>query len=325
MAKKLKSFFFSVLIIVIFAAAVFYLGWTQIKIKPNHVGIVVSKTGGVSQKVAESGTFSWYWEFLLPTNASLRSFSVLPYQFSKKINGELPSADIFKSYSSLRPDFSYSADISVTIEISKEQIAALCKKNAISDQESLNKFMERKADFLAEATEKKLLRYYLQESAGSSAAPSASFYLDSKNVFADSDFYSQKDTEGIEVTAFSITNQKFPDADLYRLSRKTALSSISKESEKLITSDYYAPSVNNNKGSGDFSNKNGYDNSAGFLNSFDSKTAPETPSVSENENTKKAKTEIKEASAKDSLEDLSDEEKALLFRMLKKYSEAEKE
>ena len=306
MAKKIKSFLFSLIIILLFAAAVFYLGWTQIKIKPNHIGVVVSKTGGVSQKIAESGKFSWYWEFLLPTNATLRSFSVLPYNFSKKISGQLPSADIFRNYSSLRPDFSYSADISITIEITKEQIVALCKKNIISDQESLNQFMEKKASFLVEETEKKLFEYYLGENTSSSA-----YYLDSRNIFADSAFYSQKDAEGIEVTAFSITNQKFPDGDLYRLAKKTAMTSLVKESENIISQSSFL-------------------SSSGSLNKDLLNSAPSTSSMEDVQNSYKSDEKNvsgqEEKTAKE--EDfLSDEEKSFkeFYRMWKKYSEAEKE
>ena len=304
MAKKIKSFLFSLIILLLFAAAVFYLGWTQIKIKPNHIGVVVSKTSGVSQKIAESGKFSWYWEFLLPTNAVLRPFSVLPYNFSKKISGQLPSADIFRNYSSLRPDFSYSADISITIEITKEQIVSLCKKNIISDQESLNQFMDKKASFLVEETEKKLLEYYLTEN------NSSAFYLDSRNIFADSAFYSQKDAEGIEVTAFSITNQKFPDGDLYRLAKKTAMSSLTKESESIVSqSSFLSSSANFNKD---------------YLNAANPASSQEE-AVNSSKDEKKVSGQEEQSTKEDDF--LSEEEKSFkeFYKMWKKYSEAEKE
>lgn len=336
MAKKGRSFLASTIIIFIFALAVFYIGWTQIKIRPNHIGVVVSKTGGVSPKVAESGTFSWYWEFLLPTNAELRLYSVLPYHFTRKITGELPSAETYRAFSSFRPDFSYSADVSITVEISKKGIYELCKKNAISDQASLDHYMEKMADFLTEEALKTLNAHYSDD-----AKPSQTpFYLDSRTVFSNSDFYTQKDFSEIEITEFSITNQHMPDADLYRAAKKSAVTFFSSQNfnSQNYNSQPFGLQNNENQSQNQeyqadlpfnlFSNdekKSGLGNlsNAGSISSasFDKKT--------DSEKTQSTKSDDKKADSKSFSEsELTEEEKTAFrqfLKMFRNYSDTEKE
>ncbi|MGP1495897.1 MAG: hypothetical protein ACTTJG_03745, partial [Treponema sp.] len=122
MTKKGKSF---LVLLLLFSSAVFFLGWTQIRIKPDTIGIVVSRTNGISSNVAESGKFSWHWQFLIPKNAELRSFSVLPYNFKKTVEGFLPSSDVIGTAVHGKPDFSYMVELSVSLSISPEGIIKL--------------------------------------------------------------------------------------------------------------------------------------------------------------------------------------------------------
>ena len=78
--------FICFVILLIFAAFVFFIGWTQIKVKPGTVGVVQSKTGGIDKKPVIPGKFSWHKEFLIPSNAKLNVFDVKPYNGTKTIN-----------------------------------------------------------------------------------------------------------------------------------------------------------------------------------------------------------------------------------------------
>ena len=95
MKKILKNLLACFFIIVIFGSILFYLGWTQIKIPAQGFGILISKTGGVSEKPIKSGVFSWHWEFLIPTNAQLKVFNLEKYSYSKRFSGELSSGDFY--------------------------------------------------------------------------------------------------------------------------------------------------------------------------------------------------------------------------------------
>ena len=86
----MKKFLACVVILAVFTGLVFYTGWTQFKVKPDTIGIVVSKTNGVDEKPVLNGEFSWHWQFLLPTNATLKTFHIKPFMTQKTINGTLP-------------------------------------------------------------------------------------------------------------------------------------------------------------------------------------------------------------------------------------------
>ena len=64
MGKKIRIFFVCFIILVLFSGALFFIGWTQFRVKADTAGVLVSKTGGVNENVIEGGEFSWHWEFL---------------------------------------------------------------------------------------------------------------------------------------------------------------------------------------------------------------------------------------------------------------------
>ena len=93
----MKKFLACVFILAVFTGAVFYVGWTQFRVKPDTIGIVVSKTSGVDEKPVLNGEFAWHWQFLLPTNATLKTFHIKPYSTQKTISGTLPSGEAYAS------------------------------------------------------------------------------------------------------------------------------------------------------------------------------------------------------------------------------------
>ncbi|MGP1457849.1 MAG: hypothetical protein ACTTKL_00855 [Treponema sp.] len=146
MAKAFKTFIACAVIAISFASTLFFIGWTQFKIKAGTVGVVVSKTGGVSPKIAKAGEFSWHWEFLIPTNAELKIFSVKPYDFSETVEGELPTAEILKNAFKDSPDFSYKFDFKITVSIIQDFLPELIQSAVVSDQDSLEKYIHSAAE-----------------------------------------------------------------------------------------------------------------------------------------------------------------------------------
>lgn len=129
--------FICFLILLIFGAFVFFIGWTQIKVKPGNIGVVQSKTGGISSKIIIPGKFSWHKEFLIPTNAQIEKFEYKPYNGSKTITGKRGSGD-----------FSFTFQISLSYE--PELISDLLKDNKISNQEDFESYLEGVASYLAQ-------------------------------------------------------------------------------------------------------------------------------------------------------------------------------
>ena len=129
--------FICFLILLIFGGFVFFLGWTQIKVKPGSIGIVQSKTGGINSKIIIPGKFSWHKEFLIPTNAQIQRFEYKPYNGSKTITG--------KRYS---VDYKFTFQISLSYE--PELIADLLSDNKISNQEDFESYLDGIASYLAQ-------------------------------------------------------------------------------------------------------------------------------------------------------------------------------
>ena len=125
------------LIVLIFVAFLFFVGWTQIKVKPGNIGIVQSKTSGISSKIIIPGKFSWHKEFLIPSNAQIEKFEYKPYNGTKTITGKRASTD-----------FSFTVQISLSYE--PELIADLLKDNKISNQQDFESYLEGVAAYLAQ-------------------------------------------------------------------------------------------------------------------------------------------------------------------------------
>lgn len=151
----MKKFLASLMILVIFCGFVFYLGWTQFKIKPESVGVIVSKTNGIDKTPVENGKFSWHKEFLLPTNAVLKSFSIKPVNVNKTVSGSMPI---------MGADFSYSFDYSISLTVAPEVIPQLLSENKITDSADLNFYLTNAADTIAQLATEYLLKRYQENS-----------------------------------------------------------------------------------------------------------------------------------------------------------------
>ena len=155
MGKKIRSFFVCFIILVLFSGTLFFIGWTQFRVKADTAGVLVSKTGGVNENVIEGGEFSWHWEFLLPTNAQLRLFSTKPVMVEKRISGELPSGSVYAGLYKNSPDFSYNFDFLISAAVSKDSLPSLVKDGSLTDQNSLEKYINYAADdFIRSAVQK---------------------------------------------------------------------------------------------------------------------------------------------------------------------------
>lgn len=142
--------FICFLIILIFGAFVFFVGWTQIKVKPGSIGIVQSKTGGLSKNLVIPGKFSWHKEFLIPTNAQIQKFEYKPYNGSKTISGKRYTGD-------------YTFTFQISLSYQAELIADLLNDNKISNQDDFEKYLDGVASYLAQRAADYLLSKFNQD------------------------------------------------------------------------------------------------------------------------------------------------------------------
>ena len=198
---KSKIAFF---ILLILAGFVFYLGWTQIKIKPGTFGVVQSKIGGINQKAVIPGEFSWNWDFLIPTNAKLTVFDSKPVNKTTKISVNFQSYDLNGNYSDY---LNYYFNCSISLSFTPEAVVSLLQDNYVSDDEDLHAYLSNVADSLAQmATD-----YYLRRSMADSSFNPQSVKRDE----IISAIASYKDFPEIDVTIFALTDFKLPNYNLY--------------------------------------------------------------------------------------------------------------
>lgn len=225
MKKKLTSFLVCLLILIAFGGFVFFIGWTQFKIEPNNVGILISKTSGINNKPIYPGTFSWHWEFLIPTNAQLKMFTQEPYIISKEVKGTLPNGEIYQTSYNKNLDFSYDLNFSITIKVTPENTLKLLKENIITDQASLSNYIN---NAVAIATQK-ITSYCLETSENNiSFRPEAISPQELIKISNISEQYPELTFDSI-----LIMNSKLPDYNLYIKARNLYIKNFDSYTESI--------------------------------------------------------------------------------------------
>ena len=203
--KKSTSFFLCLIILLAAGGFAFYLGWSQFKVEPGNIGIVVSKISGTNPEPVTHERFSWNWEFLIPTNATLLTFSPKSYVFEKVVGGVLPSGKEYEKVYGGAADFSYSFVFSATLKCTAEQIAELVAAHEISSQEDLEKFLERNASAACAAAANAAI--YALENGSADSLESAKKFMED----AAGDTMKNCSLESIEIISNSL-----PDIALYK-------------------------------------------------------------------------------------------------------------
>ena len=202
----MKKFLISLFILIIFSAFVFFFGWTQYRVKPGEFGVVISKTNGIDETPIQNGEFSWYWQFLLPTNAILKTFSVQPIFVTKQIKGTLPSGEFYASFNQ-KETFDYSFEFSMSLTVSEQNVITLLKENKITTQNDLSQYVSNCADTIAQLA----ASFYLKK-----IQDNPNFRLESvkrDELLREIKFY--EDCPLIELMNFSLVSSKVPDFELY--------------------------------------------------------------------------------------------------------------
>ena len=204
----MKKFLACLLILAVFTGAVFYIGWTQFRVKPDTIGIVVSKTSGVNEKPVLNGEFAWHWQFLLPSNATLKTFQIKPVSVQKTINGTLPSGEAYASIYGAQGLFDYSFTFDILLTVSPEAVVELMQLNKVTDDTDLTAYLEGAASTLAQ----KAANYILTRAEGNPSFRTES--LKREEILRGIQIY--KDFPEIDVSVFAITSSKLPDYNMYK-------------------------------------------------------------------------------------------------------------
>jgi len=202
----------NIVVLLIAGAAVFYIGWIQFKVKPGECGVLVSKTNGVYSKPILPGTFVWRWERLLPTNADIRIFSLTPKQSKQTVSGALPSAELYSKQLKEEPDFSYCANIVVTLGMKSEEIVSHVQKYNWKSQAELDSFLESKSSVLA----KRIMEYCILKKKESMTFVPTAVTAEELNKMVSDD---EADFSDVMIDSIQIAYIKIPDFALYETAK----------------------------------------------------------------------------------------------------------
>jgi len=228
MKKILKNLFACFLILVVCAVAVFFIGWTSLRVSPDSIGVVKSKTGGIQKEPVCPGKFAWNWEFLLPTNTKLEIFDLKPYSVGKKISGSLPSAELYSTLLNSSANFSYNFDFDFSVNVSAEAIVSLYGKLVFSDQKGLERYIDQSCDsaakMLSSAILKKLERdpFFQPET------------LTQEDLFSLVDL--DRKIPGLKFSSIILNECSYPDYAMYKSVCATFLSKIKEVMSELENS-----------------------------------------------------------------------------------------
>lgn len=218
MEKKGRNFLACFIILILAAGVVFCIGWTQFRVDTDSVGVLVSKTGGVSRRLIKSGEFSWHWEFLLPTNAKLKVFRIVPYSFRKEISGVLPSGDVYSNLYKTSPDFSYNFDFTIFLSISEDDLLSLVKEGVVEDQDSLEDYLESASEIVVKDAVNNII------SKRNEKQPLIGELVDYSSFLNNIDI--SKRFPGVSIEKIDVRSVKIPDFDLYERTREIYLEKL---------------------------------------------------------------------------------------------------
>ena len=207
---KVKRFFANVIVLVIFAAVVFFAGWVQFAVKPGSCALMESKTGGLYSKPIVPGVFAWRWERLLPTNVTLTKFTLTPQKETATVSGVLPSGELYASFLGDKTAgetavFSYSVTADVSLSFSPEAVHSLFSQGKIATDDDLKSYSATAASLFVSL----LAQHLIETGRAVQSAPLSQEEINSIVQKNPSDF------EGISLLSAQVTSSLIPDIALY--------------------------------------------------------------------------------------------------------------
>lgn len=237
----MKKFLISMFILIIFAGAIFFIGWGQFAVPAGSYGVMVSKTSGISQKTIVPGEFCWFWERLLPTNTSMRIFSIIPVTRTTTISGELPSADIYSPMLEGSPNFSYKFSVQTDLMMKSNYLPNFVRRTDAKENEQLQEYLNQQGDLIAQ----EVIQYILSKSLDN-ANNLMLLATDTEElktgINADSKF------KDLEISNITVKTAQMPDTELYNIAKasyaefqakvKQSLAELTKNQSTITANDY---------------------------------------------------------------------------------------
>lgn len=234
----MRKLFVSLIILLVFAGAVFYIGWVQFAVPIGSYGVMLSKTSGVYPKPIVYGDFLWKWERLLPTNTQLRIFSLDPINLTDTFSSTLPSAQLYSTKLEGEPDFSYTLTVSSTAQVKKDSLVKLVQEQNLGNQEDLEALVRENLHQFNIAVTSYLLEQTQNDTTGLKAQT-----ITTKELVQETNLAQQ--WPWMEIVSTEVSDIKIPDTSLYIAAKNAYLNGIIEGTgEKITESNHLSALVN---------------------------------------------------------------------------------
>ena len=237
----MKKFLISLLLIIIFAGAIFFIGWGQFAVPAGSYGVMVSKTSGISQKTIIPGEFCWFWERLLPTNTSMRIFSIIPVTRTTTISGELPSADIYSPMLEGSPNFSYKFSVQTELMMKSNYLPNFVRRTDAKENEQLQEYLNQQGDLIAQ----EVIQYILSKSLDNA---NNLMLLATNTEELKAGINAESKFKDLEISNITVKTAQMPDTELYNIAKasyaefqakvKQSLAELTKNQSTITANDY---------------------------------------------------------------------------------------
>ena len=197
----------SVIILLVSAGVVFFLGWAQFSVPVGSFGVLRSKTHGTSNELVKEGKLRWVWYKLIPKNVEITVFSIKESTVPLDFSGVLPSGDTYSTLAGLKTDFSYSFSGTLTYKLKAESLPALSDRENLLSQADLDAYISRLSRDIENHAKALLWTYGENEKALKEAQETGNITgLEKALVSAYPD---------IEIVGCTVKTLRFPDFVLY--------------------------------------------------------------------------------------------------------------
>ena len=237
----MKKFLISMFILIIFAGAIFFIGWGQFAVPAGSYGVMVSKTSGISQKTIVPGEFCWFWERLLPTNTSMRIFSIIPVTRTTTISGELPSADIYSPMLEGSPNFSYKFSVQTELMMKSNYLPNFVRRTDAKENEQLQEYLNQQGDLIAQ----EVIQYILSKSLDNA---NNLMFLATDTEELKAGINAESKFKDLEISNIIVKTAQMPDTELYNIAKasyaefqakvKQSLAELTKNQSTITANDY---------------------------------------------------------------------------------------
>lgn len=237
----MKKFLISMFILIIFAGAIFFIGWGQFAVPAGSYGVMVSKTSGISQKTIVPGEFCCFWERLLPTNTSMRIFSIIPVTRTTTISGELPSADIYSPMLEGSPNFSYKFSVQTELMMKSNYLPNFVRRTDAKENEQLQEYLNQQGDLIAQ----EVIQYILSKSLDNA---NNLMLLATDTEELKTGINAESKFKDLEISNITVKTAQMPDTELYNIAKasyaefqakvKQSLAELTKNQSTITANDY---------------------------------------------------------------------------------------